>query len=797
MAHADAIISAAEQRFAYVSFLVDRIDARGLENVDLQTSKGEALYQRYLAELDDEYGRKIADGLREVFVMLAAAERCRAHVFEAGKIIDLSAGDPALTPLDEQFDPGLPIDLLALLTHYDVSEGIDAYLLLMLEVARGTLRVSRANTGTTSFTLGLKAFGASVAADPACLSRLPAAFARLASVVLDAVDTIAEGRDGDGGARRLFRSLAPLVSAAVELSGSELLRARFADTDLVGVASTLDGEFNRQGLTTSRLPLHDDLRLALASSRFHSVRSLPVHRNALAGAYMKRGNAKQDAAGHGPGAAIPDFDAAIEVRETLRDWLRLHGEEAWTDTYRYALAAAYMDRGIAKVHAARHGPGAAIPDFDAAIELGEALRDRLRLQGEEAWIDTYRNVLAAAYMNRGNAKQHAAGHGPGAAIPDYDAAIEVREALRDRLRSQGEEAWADTYRNDLAAAYMNRGNAKQRAGYGPGAAIPDYDAAIAVREALRDRLRLKGEEAWTDTYRYDLAGTYMNRGTAKVHAGHGPAAAIPDFDAAIKVMEALRDRLRLQGEEAWTDAYRNTLTGAYMNRGYAKKNAAGHGPGAAIPDFDAAIEVGEALRDRLRLQGEEAWIDTYRNVLAAAYMNRGNAKQHAAGHGPGAAIPDYDAAIEVRETLRDRLQLQGEEVWTNSYRDDLAAAYMNRGNAKQDAAGHGPGAADPGLRCCHRGRGGAARPAAVAGRGGVDRHLSRWPGDGLHEPRQSQQDAAGHQRGAVDPGLRCRHRGKGGAARPTAVAGRGGLDRRIPPIAWALASSIVRVPALL
>ena len=382
---------------------------------------------------------------------------------------------------------------------------------------------------------------------------------------------------------------------------------------------------------------------------------------------MNRGDAKQSAPGHGPAAAIADYDRAIELRQALRDAL---GDD-WPVPWRNDLANAFMNRGVAKQSAPGHGPAAAIADYDRAIELMQALRDAL---GDD-WPIPWRNDLANAFMNRGNAKRSAPGHGPAAAIADYDRAIELMQALREAL---GDD-WPIPWRNDLAAAFMNRGNAKQSApGHGPAAAIADYDRAIELRQALRDAL---GDD-WPVPWRNDLADAFMNRGVAKQSApGHGPAAAIADYDRAIELMQALRDAL---GDD-WPVPWRNDLAGAFMNRGNAKQDAPGHGPAAAIADYDRAIELRQALREAL---GDD-WPVPWRNDLAGAFMNRGNAKQSAPGHGPAAAIADYDRAIELRQALRDAL---GDD-WPVPWRNDLAAAFMNRGNAKQSAPGHGPAAA--------------------------------------------------------------------------------------------------------
>ena len=99
------------------------------------------------------------------------------------------------------------------------------------------------------------------------------------------------------------------------------------------------------------------------------------------------------------------------------------------------------------------------------------------------------------------------------------------------------------WRNDLATAYMNRGNAKQSApGFGPGAAIADYDAAIGVMETLRDTLG----EAWPVPWRNDLANAYMNRGIAS-----GDRA---DFRRAVALWDDLRAMLGDQFPPPWADA---------------------------------------------------------------------------------------------------------------------------------------------------------------------------------------------------------------------------------------------------
>ncbi|EGV28158.1 hypothetical protein ThidrDRAFT_3993, partial [Thiorhodococcus drewsii AZ1] len=359
-----------------------------------------------------------------------------------------------------------------------------------------------------------------------------------------------------------------------------------------------------------------------------------------------------------------DYDAAIAIAEAVRQ--RLEPEGRWEIDLRHALASAYMNRGNTKQSASGHGPAAALADYDAAIAIREAVRQRLEPEGR--WEIDLRNDLAAAYVNRGNAKQSASDHGPAAALADYDAAIAIRETVRQRLEPEGR--WEDDLRHALASAYMNRGNTKQSASsHGPAAALDDYDAAIAIAEAVRQRLEPEGR--WEIDLRNDLAGAYVNRGNAKQSAsGHGPAAAIADYDAAIAIAEAVRQRLEPEGR--WED----DLASVYVNRGNAKRSASGHGPAAALADYDAAIAIRETVRQRLEPEGR--WEVDLRHALASAYINRGNAKQSASGHGP-AALADYDAAIAIREGIRDLLlRFGGEAAWPAWARFELAQLYLIR-----------------------------------------------------------------------------------------------------------------------
>ena len=191
-----------------------------------------------------------------------------------------------------------------------------------------------------------------------------------------------------------------------------------------------------------------------------------------------------------------------------------------------------------------------------ATLIDRVIADAVSLQEEERWseaIEKWRAIanIAKGYDNELAARAwfsigylpHLSGKDPEDILSAYDQAIRLKP--------------------DYAAAYNNRGNAKQALGR-PDDAITDYNEAIRLNP--------------------DLAEAYNNRGNAKEALGR-PDDAITDYNEAI----------RLKPDYA----------AAYNNRGVAKE-ALGR-PDDAITDYNEAI----------RLKPD----------YAAAYNNRGVAKQ--------------------------------------------------------------------------------------------------------------------------------------------------------------------------
>ena len=654
----DELIGQAEQRFVFVGFLVEQLRGGQITAETLEAlGTGAAIYDRFIDGLEARYGAKRADDLLTVLCCLAAAELAHGWIFGEGAVRDGATGG-ILEPLPREW-PGLELDLLASAAGMDEiaddrNPGFGAAFLEALILLQGALWVWRGEARATRYRLGLKELAARLTAQRAiAVSR---AHARLAGLCLDAVGALEDDSDSERepGSRdeRTLRGLFALLPGLVRLAGTERLHNRYSRLPVINIALDVEASFGDQATPSLRQISWYSGALAALHHGAGPLLSNPEQRNFEARAYVNRGVAKRSAPGHGALAAVADFDAAIAAMVGLRAAV---GED-WPPQWRSDLAAAYSNRGNAKQDVPNYGALAAIADHDAAIEIMEDLR---KAHGE-GWPAAWHNIHAMAYMNRGNAKQNAPRYGALEAIADYDAAIAIREGTRE---SVGEE-WLPQWLNSLAATYMNRGAAKRSAPrYGALAAIADYDAAIAIREGLRTMLG----ESWPLPWRNDLAAVYLNRGSAKWSTpSYGALAAIADYNVAIATMEELREALG----EGWPPPWCNDLAGAYMSRGIAKQSAPGHGEVTAIVDYDRAI----ALMEELRNASGEDWPPRWHDNLAGAYVNRGTVKRSAPGYGASAAIADYDAAIAIREELREAFG----ENWPPQWGDYLAGPYFNR-----------------------------------------------------------------------------------------------------------------------
>lgn len=384
-----------------------------------------------------------------------------------------------------------------------------------------------------------------------------------------------------------------------------------------------------------------EIRGATRAARGNAAWSIPDRKD-LAAVLQNRGNAHRDKADLP--AAIADLDAAVAILKGIRDDLRTAGgEAAWTIPYRNDLAMVLQNRGIA--HADNGDPTAAIADFDPAVEICKGIRKVLcAISGGMAWSVPHRDFYATVLLNRGNA--HADNGDLAAGIGDLDAAAVILEEIRDDLRVVGgEAAWSVPYRNSLAGALQNRGIVRWQKG-DLVATIADFEAAVAIREGIRNiLLTAGGEAAWSIPYRSDLAGVLLNRGIAQADKDD-LAAAIADYDAAVKIHEGIRDNLRATGDEtAWSIPYRNHLARVLTNRG--ADHADNGDLAAAISDFDEAVAIREGIRDRLRMiGGEAAWTVPLRVDLARLYTRRARIL------GPGKGEQDRGAVMAIANGLK-------------------------------------------------------------------------------------------------------------------------------------------------
>ncbi|MHB8350629.1 MAG: P-loop domain-containing protein, partial [Vulcanimicrobiaceae bacterium] len=519
----ERLIEQAKGRFVYLSFLVEQLRGGNSAIEGLKDfGTGKHMYRAFIDGLEDRYGAKRADTLTSILACLSAAELAHDWIFEAGAVPDPATGG-ILEPLARSW-PGLQLDELAAATDLDERAengkvGLSSTFVEALFLLQGTLWTWRGSAGESHYRLGLKDFSRQFLESRP--DEVRAGYTRLATLCLDAIEVMQEDSQSDvpvhATARSTVRGLFPLLPATIALAKDERLHERFVQLPVFDVAAQLLSNVGDVG--GRRDVLWCDALLA-AMERGGGASLSDLERNAqIASFYVRRGNAKQGAPGYGAAAAIADYDLAIALREELR---RAPGAQ-WPPAWRNELAGAYMNRGNAKQDAPGYGAAAAIADYDLAIALQEELR---KTQGAQ-WPPAWRNDLAMAYMNRGVVKQGAPGYGAAAAIADCDLAIALREELRKTPGAQ----WPPAWRNDLAMAYMNRGVAKQDApGEGAAAAIADYDLAIALQEELRTT---QGAQ-WPPAWRNELAGAYMNRGNAKQDApGYGAAAAIADYDLAI------------------------------------------------------------------------------------------------------------------------------------------------------------------------------------------------------------------------------------------------------------------------
>ena len=157
-------------------------------------------------------------------------------------------------------------------------------------------------------------------------------------------------------------------------------------------------------------------------------------------------------------------------------------------------------------------------EYDQALEWNNKQVALCQQDLSEGRMDD-ENDLASAYMNRGNALQRIGKHEE--ALQDYGKCIAIRESLHEAGRLYDE--------NDLATAYMNRGVTYNVTGKYE-EALKDYDQCIAIMESLHEAGRLYDIG--------DLATVMLNKGILLATGLHDTDGALEIWNHAINVLEA-------------------------------------------------------------------------------------------------------------------------------------------------------------------------------------------------------------------------------------------------------------------
>ncbi|OUD13059.1 tetratricopeptide repeat protein [Thioflexithrix psekupsensis] len=378
------------------------------------------------------------------------------------------------------------------------------------------------------------------------------------------------------------------------------------------------------------IQLQESLKARLTSQQ---QARLPEWQNNLANAYGSRGNALSDQGKLSE--AVADYHQAIRLQKSLKVHLA-NQQQAWTPEWQNNLANAYSNRGLVLSNQGKLSE--ALADYNQAIQLRKSIRKQLVSQ-QHAWTPEWQNDWAKAYVNRGNLLSNQGKFRE--AVLDYDQAIQLQKSLKDQLVSQ-QQTWPPEWQNDLARVYMNRGVGLLTQGKFV-EALADYRQAIQLQKSLKDQLANQ-QQVWPPAWQNDLARAYVNRGNAW-YAQDKLIEALADYDQAIQLQKSLKDQLASQ-QQAWPPAWQNDLAKAYVNRGNAWLDQSELGK--ALTDYGQAIQLQESLRKQLASQ-QQVWPPDWQNDLAMAYMNRGT--EWLDQGKISEAVADYHQAIQLLTPL--------------------------------------------------------------------------------------------------------------------------------------------------
>ena len=638
----DEVMERSEGLFLYVSHLVRLLadQTLGVDEVG-QLPSGAKLLEHYVHGLQAMLSDKQNDLLKRVILVLAATEEANTWDYNVQP-----------TGYADSEWRGLPLDVLAGLLDdlWADGQGLSARIVFVLYSLKEVLRTFKGDAAQHArYRLGLKEFTATVR--QLWPVELRAIHKRLAEQFL--LEWSGRYHELEPRDRLQLHRLRYVLAHAIESADQRLTSRVYSDTDLqVNGFETRVTDLNESA--DYHCATQWGTLCCVQAQHGKPIEELSIfERNNLAGAYLNRGVVRQ--AVNDISGAIADFSQSIELREGLRQLLAPNGQlpPEWINS----LAGAYMSRGGGRE--AINDLSGSLADFSQSIELREGLRQLL--EPDQQWPLDWRISLAGAYMGRGITRGD--GNDLSGAMEDHSQSIELMEGLRQLLEPDGQ--WPPAWCNDLASAYMNRGNTRRSCNDLSGA-MQDHSQSIELGEGLRKLLEPNGQ--WPPDWRDSLASAYRNRGVARFDH-NDLSGALEDCSRSIVLREELRQLLEPSGQ--WPPAWCDNLALAYMNRGNAR--CVGNDLSGALDDYSHSIELMEGLRHLLEPAGK--WPPDWCNDLAAAYANRGVA--YSRGNDLSGAMDDCTQSIALMEGLRKLLEPEGH--WPPKWRNDLANGFHNRG----------------------------------------------------------------------------------------------------------------------
>ena len=407
------MLEKANERFLYLAHLTDLLRDGQLRFEDIVAlPSGAGLYRHYLtqlqrqlapdAEVVEELASKPWDFARRVIVTLAAIEQ--AHIAYQ-EMLPLS--------VREEVFRGVPLDILAALL--DESRR-SVRLVFTLYTLKSILAVWKGEDARDArYALGLKDFAATVR------EQWPEALAdRHRFLAGQMLESLEERWDTATDEDRLDAWRLRYLLAHADLGGDPELARRLNEEEAVSAC------FDRLGFRThararyAATVAHWSLRLTLLERRAQQEETDEAW-NDLAGAHMNRGVTRGD--GGDLAGALADYDRAIALMEGLRTRLEARGE--WPPAWANNLAAAYLNRGIAREQAG---------DLTDAIGDWEAAAMIYLKRVERGWLPAGADLLKAIFWVLGGYRDMA----------DWSSVVQcllVFMALYQQLEAQ----WAEQY----------------------------------------------------------------------------------------------------------------------------------------------------------------------------------------------------------------------------------------------------------------------------------------------------------------------------------------------------------------